>query len=221
MSAVFDNSTNLPVTRPRMSVRAMAIFLQLPALQQMQILHDQKYPKGVPQVYKKPYYQPAATGIRALMESHKAGGATARAQIQAVSQPSRRMHNLRVLELFLASEHANRRLSVASLRKYYAQIGELELRLSPDVYAKEDDEDRYIYFNFKAEEFNPEAARRTVEIAHWALEVNGVDVKPEQIEFVDLFTGVLHKVKKRRKKTITLLEENAKLIGRLWPGIDP
>ena len=61
----------------------------------------------------------------------------------------------------------------------------------------------------------------TVEIAHWLLEQNKLDVKAEQIEFIDLFTGALYKIKKRRAKTLKLLGENAKLIESFWPTIDP
>lgn len=93
--------------------------------------------------------------------------------------------------------------------------------MSPDLFAFEGDEERFIYFNFKAEQQDPEAARMTLEIAHWLLEENGVDIKPDQLELVDLFTGVLYRGKKRRVKTIKLLKENARLIESLWPTIDP
>ena len=61
----------------------------------------------------------------------------------------------------------------------------------------------------------------TLEIAHWRLEENGIKVKPSQLEFIDLFTGVLYRGKKPRIKTIKLLKDNAKLIESLWPSIDP
>ncbi|WP_266157246.1 hypothetical protein [Dyella silvatica] len=61
----------------------------------------------------------------------------------------------------------------------------------------------------------------TLEIAHWLLEQNGIDIAPRQIEFIDLFSGRLYTIKRRREKTIKLLDENARLIQSLWPSIDP
>ena len=145
----------------------------------------------------------------------------ARAQIQRIKVPSRRMHSMRVIEQFVQSDYAQRGLKPTPSRRYYAHMGELELRLSPDLFALEGDEERIIYFNANASQQDPETAKMTLEVAHWVLEQNGADVKLEQVEFIDLFTGRLHKIKKRREKTIKLLEENAKVIESLWPTIDP
>jgi len=221
MSALPDFSPVLIVPNPRLSVRTVARFLRLPIAEQLRVLHDQKYPKQTPQVFKQPYYQPALTGIRDVLESGAIGIANARNQVQRISQPSRRMHSMRVLEEFLNSEHAQRSLKPTAQRRLYAMVRGLELRLSPDIFALEDGEERFIYFNCKAEQYDPESAKMTIEVAHWLLEQNKLNVKPEQIEFIDLFTGVLYKVKKRRPKTVKLLEENAKIIGSLWPDIDP
>lgn len=208
-------------SKPRLSVRTAARFLRLPALEQVRILHDQKYPRQAPQVFKQPYYQPALTSIREVISKGPAGIADARALLQRVSQPARRMHSIRVLEGFASSDHAKRGLRLGTLKRYQADLGGLELRLSPDLVAHEGDEERFIYFNFKAEQYDSESAKMTLEIAHWLLEENGVEAAPEQVEFIDLFTGTLYKVKRRRARTIRLLEENAKLIESLWPTIDP
>ncbi len=98
---------------------------------------------------------------------------------------------------------------------------DLELRLSPDLWAYEGTEERIIFFNANVLPQDPALAKKTLEIAHWVLEQNGLDLKPEQVEFIDLTTGVLHKIKRRRQKTIKDLGENAKLITSLWPTIDP
>jgi hypothetical protein len=221
MSAIPKPTTIFTVATPRLSVRTAASFLRLPAVEQMRILHDQKYPKQVPQVFRQPYYQPALTSIRHVLENGASGLVTARAELQRVTQPSRRMHSMRVLEQFIGSEHAKRLLQPTVHKRFYANVNGLELRLSPDLFAFEGDEERFIYFNFKAEQYNPESAKMTIEIAHWLLEQNKLEVMPEQIEFIDLFTGTLYRVKKRRAKTLKLLEENAKLIRSLWPTIDP
>lgn len=209
------------IISPRLSARNAAKFVRLPAVEQMKLLHDQKYPKQEPQVFKQPYYAPVTNGIRGFLEHGKQGLIDARAQIQRISVASRRMHNTRVLEAFVKSDHANRGLKPAAMPRYYAHIRNLELRLSPDLIAYEGNDERFIYFNATAEEYHPETARLTLEIAFWVLKENGVEVKPRQVEFIDLFTGVLYLGRKPRVKTIRTLRENARLIESMWPTIEP
>lgn len=206
------------VTKPRLSARNAAKFLNLSALEQMRLLHQQKYPQQKPKII---YYAPPIAGIRGFLKDGPAALIDARAQIQRIKVPSRRMHCTRVLEQFIKSDHAARGLKPTTIHTYAASLHDLELRLSPDLWALEGDEERVIYFNANVSPQDPELARTTLEIAHWVLERNELDLKPEQIEFIDLSTGVLHKIKKRRAKTIKDLEENAKLIGDMWPTIDP
>ena len=103
----------------------------------------------------------------------------------------------------------------------YAYVRSLELRLSPDLVAKEEGVDKFIYFNFSAKEADPNSARMTLEFAHWLLSENGVDVDPTQLEYIDLFTNVLYKGRKTRKTSMRELDENARLIETLWPTIEP
>lgn len=209
------------VTQPRLSVPTAARFLRLPAVDQWHILHEQKYPKKAPHVFKQQFYGVARTGIRQLIDQGMAGLIQARAAAEGIPKLPRREHTLRVLESFASSDHMSRGLRVAVNKQYQHNVGGLELRLSPDLFAFEGDEERFIYFNFKAKQYDPEAAKMTLEIAHWLLEQVGVEVAPQQIEFIDLFTGVLYKINRRRGKTIKLLNDNAKLIQRMWPAIDP
>jgi len=212
---------NPVVTKPRLSDRTAAKFLRLPAVEQMRILREQKYPKNAPQFFKTPYYQYGRAAIRELVERGEAGLANARAIVQGISNPTRRMHSMRVVEQFWALHNASRKLQLLSQKRYFHELGDVELRTSPDLCALEGDEERFIYFNLNAEEQDPESARMTLEIAYWILQENGVKVRPEQLEFIDLFTGTLYRGKKPRVRTIKLLQENAKLIESLWPSIDP
>ena len=66
MTALLKIST--VVTKPRLSVRAAAKFVGLPAVEQMKLLHDQKYPRQTPQVFMQPYYSPAISGISRLLK---------------------------------------------------------------------------------------------------------------------------------------------------------
>lgn len=212
---------NPVVTKPRLSDRTAAKFIRLPAVEQMRILREQKFPKNAPQVFKTPYYQHGRSAIRELIELGEAGLANARAIVQAIRNPSRRMHSMRVVEQFWASEHASRGLKLVTWKRYLLELNGVELRTSPDLLALQGEELRFIYFNLNAEEQDPEAARMTLEIAHWILKENGVDVRPEQLELIDLFTGTLYRGKKPRQRTIKLMQENAKLIESFWPSIDP
>lgn len=222
MNAISQLSPIPPmITKPRLSARNAAKFLHLPAIEQMRWLHDQKYPRQTPQVFKQPYYAPPIAGIRGFLELGPAALIDARAQIQRIRVASRRMHCTRVLEQFVQSEHAARGLKPITLKRITAFMHDVELRLSPDLWALEGEEERVIYFNANVEPQDAELAKKTLEIAHWLLEQHDSGIKPEQIELIDLSTGVLHKVRKCRARTIRDLEENAKLIGSLWPTIDP
>ncbi len=211
----------LAISKPRLSARSAAKFVRLPAVEQMRLLHDQKYPKQTPQVFKQPYYAPPINGIRDFLGRGLPGLVDARAKIQSLKIPSRRDHCNRVLTQFIESEHAHRGLRPTSMLRCYASLSDLVSSLSPDLCAMEGQEERVIYFNANASEQDPEAAKMTLEIAHWLLEQNGVDIAPRQIEFIDLFSGKLYTIKRRREKTIKLLDENARLIQSLWPSIDP
>lgn len=209
------------VTKPRLSARSAAKFMHLGMLEQARLLHDQKFPQQTPQVFKQPYYGPPIAGIRSFLETGPSALADARAQIQKIKVPSRRMHCTRVLEQFVQSDHAKRGLKPLPIKRLMAEIGELELRLSPDLYATEADEERIIFFNANVLPTDVELAKKTLDIAHWIVEQNGLEVRPDQFEYIDLSTGILHKIKSRRTKTIKTLEEYAKIIGSLWATIDP
>lgn len=220
MSAIPLNASPR-VTKPRLSARSAAKFMHLGMLDQARLLHDQKYPKQAPQVFMQPYYAPPINGIRGFLERGHAALPDARAQIQKIRVSSRRMHCNRVLEQFVQSEHAARGLRPLPIKRVVAALGDLELRLSPDLCAMEGDEERIIYFNANVSPTDGEQARKTLDIAHWIMEQNGSDLRPEQLEYIDLATGVLHKYKVRRTRTIKTLQEYAKIIASLWPTIDP
>ncbi|TBR39399.1 MULTISPECIES: hypothetical protein [Dyella] len=211
----------LTISRPRLSARSAAKFVRLPAVEQMRLLHDQKYPKQTPQVFKQPYYAPPLNGIRDFLDRGLPGLVDARAKIQSLSIKSRRDHCNRVLTQFVESGHAHRGLKPTTMLRCYASMSDLELRLSPDLCAMDGKLQRVIYFNANASEQDPEAAKMTLEIAHWVLEQNGENVAPRQLEFIDLFSGKVFSINRRRQKTIKLLEENARLIESLWSAIEP
>mgnify|MGYP001019979297 CR=1 FL=1 len=82
------------------------------ASRQMRFLHDQKYPKGTPQVFMQPYYAKAIAGIRDVMKRGFPGIIDARAKLQGIAQETRRNNSMRVLDSFVSSQHAKRKLKV-------------------------------------------------------------------------------------------------------------
>jgi hypothetical protein len=213
MNAVTHLPPPTPKLKPRLSVRTAALFVRMPAVEQWKVLQEQKFPHP----FKPQFYRASREAMSRVLEGDYA---SARARAQRPSRPTERMHNMRVVESLITSLR-ERQLKPASQKRYSLDLVGLELKLSPDLFAYEGVEERYMYFNYTTKQFDPEAARMTLELAHWVLEHNGVKVKPRQLEFYDLFTGALHTGKTCRARTKRLLEENAKLIESMWPAIEP
>lgn len=210
-----------PVPYPRLSDRNLARFVRMSATRQMRFLHDQKYPRGAPQVFMRPYYASAIAGIRDVMKRGFPGIIEARAKLQRIPQETRRNNSLRVLEAFIASPHAARQLKVVSCHRYQAHVRNLEVRFSPHVTAQDGGEPRYIYFHEKSRECDAEEARLTLEFGQWVLGQNGVKVEPHQFELIDLFLGKYFQGKSVRPETLQMLDGMAQQIESQWPTIDP
>jgi hypothetical protein len=193
----------------------------MPASRQMRFLHDQKYPKNTPQVFKQPYYAKAIAGIRDVMKRGFAGIIDARAKMAGIAQETRRRNSSRVLESYIASPHAKRRLKIIPTHRYQAHARDLEIRFSPHVAAMENDETRYIYFHEKGEQCDSEEARLTLEFGYWVLKQNGAAVKPDQLELIDLFGGKHFQGQPIRPQTLRMLDELARQIESQWPTIEP
>ena len=209
------------VLNPRLSDRNLARFMRMPATRQMRFLHDQKYPRGTPQVFMQPYYAKAIAGIREVMKRGFPGIVDARAKLQGIAQESRRNNSFRVLESFITSPHSRRRLKIISGHRYQANVRNLEVRFSPHVVAMEGDEVRYIYFHEKGVQCDSEEARLTLEFGYWVLTQNGVKVQPNQFELIDLFSGRHFQGQPMRFETLKMLHDMAQHIESQWPTIDP
>lgn len=209
------------VPKPRLSDRNLARFMRMSATRQMRFLHDQKYPRGTPQVFMQPYYARALAGIRDVMKRGFPGIVDSRAKLQGITQEARRNNSLRVLESFIASPHVNRRLRVISGHRYQANVRNLEVRFSPHVVAMDGNEVRYIYFHERGVQCEPEEARLTLEFGYWVLTQNGVKVQPHQFELIDLFSGKYFQGQPIRTGTLKMLDDMAQYIESQWPTIDP
>ena len=209
------------VPKPRPSDRNLARFVRMSASRQMRFLHDQKYPKGTPQVFMQPYYAKALAGIRDVMKRGFPGIIDSRAKLEGIAQETRRNNSLRVLDAFVTSPHAKRKLKVISGHRYQAHVRTLEIRFSPHVVAMDGDEVRYIYFHEKGVQCDSEEARLTLEFGYWVLQQNGVDVKAHQFELIDLFSGKYFQGQPMRPATLKMLDELAQHIESQWPTIEP
>lgn len=206
---------------PILTVRAMAELLELSMYEQVRILHEQKYPKQQPQTFRIPFYLPALSGIRTYYRDNNDPSALIRARqfITNLGLNTRRVHNFRVLDSFEKSQEFNRKLEVKTNPSIVASVSQVDLKLSLDLRAEEDDSPRFIYYNCRATALDKEIARTTIEIAHWVLEQNELQVPIKFIEFVDLHSNQIHKTSRRRPSIIKAVKENARIIQALWSTI--
>jgi hypothetical protein len=203
---------------PRLTVKAFAEMLRMPAYEQSRVLYDQKYPKQQPQSFRTPYYQRTLSAIRDFYRSGNDPKVLNSAQndLQNIASATRRSNNVRVLENFLKSSQPKRKLEPLPNRRYSATTGAVEVRLSPDLQALDKGERRIIYFNCRVAPITDEIATRIIEIAHWILAQNKLQMDVDHIEVIDLATGTVHKRKKSRPATIKPINNNAKIIETLW-----
>lgn len=172
-------------------------------------------------MFMQPYYAKAIAGIRDVIKRGFPGIIDARAKLQGITQETRRNNSLRVLEAFIASPHAQRRLKIVSGHRYQAHVRSLEVKFSPHVVAIDGDEMRYIYLHEKNMQCDPEEARLTLEFGYWVLTQNGVAAKPHQFELIDLFSGKHFQGRPIRPDTLNMLTGMAQYIESQWPTIEP
>lgn len=207
---------------PRLSVRAMAEMIGLPAYEQVRILHEQKYPRQQPQTFKVPFYRPALGAIR---EFYRVGNdpavfATARNRIQQIRHTARRENNLRVMDEFSASRQARRNLTLKPGRRYTAFLGGVELRLQFELVAEDArGGEKRLFYNFRHVPIERAVARRTLEIASWVLQNSGVQLQFRALEYVDIGARRVIRATGLTQRTLRQLRQNARIIQTLWPTV--
>lgn len=206
---------------PRLTVRSAAEMLYLPAHLQERIIHDQKYPKKEPQRFKTPYYQPVINGIRRYYRSGNDLSvlASIRNDLANIHDQARRENNERALASFENSSMVRRRLEPQPNARYSARIGSVELKLSADLQAIERSDLKFMYFNCRNVAVSEQVSNAILEIGYWVLRENGLDVSIDQLEFVDLFDRRITRRSKVRKKTLTTLRDNSRIIEILWNNV--
>lgn len=202
--------------QPKLNVKAAAEMLGKPMEARVQALRRQKYPTAGAGIFALPYYQPAIRFMRLFFLKGPSALAEARSKFQSFSQPTKRENSNRALDSFLASEFSKMPLVPCTNSRVMAMVEGVEVKLSPDLKATWDGEVHYFYINCCNHQYNEETARRLLEIAHFILISNGIEVLPHQLHFVDLFGRKLFAITTIRQTTIDALREDAKGIQLIW-----
>ena len=208
--------------RPTVTVRSMATLLHWPVERKVRELRRQKYPKEGSPAFRIPYYSCARTGIRRYYRNGNALSALAeaRSKTESLSPESKRDNNKRVLDSFQKNGALLAR--VFQLQRdttYVGRIPHVELRVSPDMRALEDGMLRYIFYHWKSAALTGQLAEDTLQLACLALEQNGLEVPLDSLEYVDLFTTRVYKIRARSADTEKLLRANARVIAEIWPTL--
>lgn len=205
----------------RLTARAAAEMLNLPAYEQLRILHEQKHPKQQPQSFRAPFYLPTLSAIRNFYRSGRNFGVLkdACADIARLGLEARRENNLRALSQFETSDQCKRALEVATNSPALASIGAVEVRLSADMRAIENDKPKVVFYTCRGVALDAEIARKTLEIGHWILETVGEELPPQAFEFVDLQTKKVYRLTRPSPSTIRLLRLNARAIEAMRPNV--
>jgi hypothetical protein len=206
------------MSSPRLTVKSIADILRAPESNPSKVLHDQKYPDQDPQRFRTPYYQSVIAGIRRYYNNGNDRRVLAhlRNKLLAIANKSRRENNLRALDSFIASQHANRSFDLSRNSRHSATINEVAISLSADMQAFEDGLLKIVYVNCKAISVDTETAAIIVELAHWVLESNGISISPRQIEVMDIPTGMSLGTSSSRQSTVSSLAGRAKIISSIW-----
>src|SRR5262249_47599382 len=122
-------------------------------------------------------------------------------------------------DAFHGGAQRTRALQPISNPKLIAMVGQVQIRLSPDLVATDRDETKRIYYNCRASSVDPELARITLEMASWLLEQNDIDDDPRHFELVDLASNRVFRGRSRRAMTLRRVRQTAQVIEALWDSI--
>lgn len=207
---------------PKLTVRSLAEMLQLPAYEQLRILHEQKYPKDGDSPFKIPYYSPALTTIRRFYRGSNDPLIITDGRIkidQSVGLDVRRRHNKRVIDSFQNGRQATRALRLLPNRKFLTSYGQVQVRLHFDLSVNEAGIEKFIFYNFRNSPITPQMAKETIEVAAMVLRDVNVTFPTKNIEFIDLFSGQVFTAKQITKRTETNVQRNIQLIETMWRSI--
>lgn len=208
---------------PTLTVRAFAEMLELPLYEQLRILLEQKYPDKGPALFRVPYYRPAMTAIRRFYSSGRQMQEihdTITAIRNSTMPASRIENNVRVIRSFERSQQPRRQLQTGQGQTMTSALSGVELKFTPDLSATEGQQQKYLLYNSRQAPITPELAKTTLELVHWVLIRNGINVPLSALEYVDLaHRGRVLRIQRVRPRTVKRAQQNARAIAHLWQTI--
>ena len=209
---------------PSLTVRSFAEMINLPMYAQYRILQEQKYPDEGASPFKIPYYKPSLDIMKDFYNSGNDEVVISNwleNRTQQIRPISRKENNIRVLKTFITSPISRRKLQIKN-RKYSLSSypkEEVELKLFFDIEAIEEGKSIYQFYNFRITAIEPKIAKDTIYIAYWIMQKNHIKCDIAQIEFIDLVSNIIYKVKRQSSRTIANMMNNSDLVKAIWNSI--
>lgn len=209
---------------PRLSVRAFAEMMRLPAYEQMRILEAHKYPPLAPGEHQVPYYCEALGAVRRYYR-HDNDERVVREvlrYLQSRRKPSSRARagrNALALEAFLESSEARRSLTPVPFGPRDCAFHGLVLQLSFDVVGEEARRVKFKLYNMADEEMDEELVRSTLELSSHLLSAEEVAHRFGDLEYFDMAEDRLWRWPQVRQRTLHRARKTAQLVCTLWPTL--
>jgi hypothetical protein len=206
---------------PKLTARAFAEFMLSPVHKQMPHLWQHKYPKSNPAFFKTGYYHAVREFIRRHF-SNPTVISELRPELFFTNNDSCRENNIRAHDDFLNSRLCGLNCVPLPIKTYKIKIGELVLRITPDVEFSDNGTTKYIlidYTNKKLTQHDVDVMDTTLEIAWEIIRQNNADVGIADIRYFKLQGDVARKRTKVRKRTMASLDLTAKAITSIWPNL--
>jgi hypothetical protein len=97
--------------------------------------------------------------------------------IRNSTMPTARIdNNVRVIRSFERSRQPRRQLNTGQTQTMTSTLSGVELRFTPDLSATEGQQQKHLLYNSRQAPITPEVAKTTLEIVHWLLLRNGINV---------------------------------------------
>lgn len=207
---------------PEVTVKAFSELIHTPLYGQLRILNEQKYPRQAPGIFKIQYYRPALTAIRRYFRSgnNVALLPTTPNQITGVGQQQhRRDNNHRAITSFRNGSQLGRTLTLHEPQTWGLMLGNITIRCTPDLHFIEDGNQGFILFDCREQPPETEFIRTTLELFHWTLGENGVQVPLRRVEYIHLDSDTVNRWNTPRRTTINRANQTAAAIQTLWDSI--
>ncbi len=208
-------------SQPRSNARALAsIMLGTPAIRR-RTLTSFKYAGAEPFKHMVHYYQLVRTAIRGYFVSGCDPSVIKLAirKAQKLSPDSKRVNITRSLDQFLLSTLAKRTLEIRTNSYITTSIGQLALRMSPDLAVTERTVPRFVFLEYGSKAVDDVKSQLVVDIAFLIASRSDARVRPEQVELYDIQSGRSFVARDRRAVIQTQLVDLIPEIRRIWDNV--